>query len=358
MRRIGRYEVRRLLCRGTTPLFEAVDAALGKPVVIRALAPALAMDRERRSRFLDAAAAAAQLDSPYIVRVLDLGDEQGVPFVVMEMPEGESLRSVMDEPAPRLVDFRLKVLTQMCDAVAHAHHHGVTQLGLRPPGIFATDEGEVSVAPFGTIPIQGSGGTLTSLVIEEVAYLAPELVEGRIPDRRADVFTLGVIGYELMARRRPFLGTSIPALLQEIVEDRPDPAALEHTQHSPDLEKAILKALARDPGDRYCEAGAMSVDLRDLAQAPAASLGLTGRYLKHLRLEVGRCLHERRWDQALEACARLREIAPGDPLPAQVEAAVVEGRREEAAAGRASIRLGLAPALGGLQDGTKDLARP
>jgi serine/threonine protein kinase len=273
VRTIGRYEVRRELSRGTTPLFEAVDVTLDRPVIIRALAHALAIDAERRSRFLDAAMLAARLSHPRIARILDLGEHCGDPFVVLELPDGVSLRSLLDSSTPPSFDEGVDILAQLCAATVHAHGHGVTQFGLRPAGIFVSESSHVTVVPFGTIPIFGSGATLAALSRDEIAYLAPELVESRMPDRRADVFTLGVIGFELLAGRRPFQATNIPALLHALVHEEPDLQALPPNRHTPAIERVIANALARDPSARYSDAGLMLVDLEALTlETPSSSV--------------------------------------------------------------------------------------
>jgi tetratricopeptide (TPR) repeat protein len=337
---MGRYEVHRVLCRGTTPLLEATDTVLDRPVIIRTLAHSLAVDPERRGRFVDAALLAARLTHPQIASILDLGDDShGDPYVVMEQPEGQSLRAIMDEPQARSVSLRVDVVMQLCEAVGHAHDHGVNQLGLRPPGIFVTDQGRVTVAPFGIVPIHGSRGTLAALVFEEIAYLAPEHVEGRVPDRRADVFGLGVIAYELMARRRPFQGATIPALLNAILNDAPDMSALERTAYTPHLEDVIRKALARDPDERYSEAEAILLDLEALVcesapQAPPAD-GVPADVVG-LHAELQRCLTERRWEPALALCRRVRAAAPDDAAAVRGETLALEGRRQEAEEFRAA----------------------
>jgi hypothetical protein len=328
VRKIGRYEVRRILCKGTTPLLEAVDPTLGRSVMIRALSHTLAVDPDRRTRFLDAAMLAARLTSPRIASVLDLGEDNGAPYVVMRLPDGPSLRSVMDEAEPRPAALRVDVISQLCEALAHAHRRGLFQVGLRPTGIFLSDEGRVTVVPFGTVPIHGSGGTLAALSLEDVAYLAPELVDSRVPDRRADIFTLGVIAYELMARRRPFEGANIPALLHALVKERPDAAALERGPHDPALEAVILKALASDPSDRYPEAGVMLVDLEDLVcEAPLATDTSTpdGARSDPRRFAAGVCPQDesRARQQPPAVVAGGGDAAPGEGAP-------VDGRRHEA----------------------------
>ena len=303
-------------------MFEAFDATIGRPVIIRALAHALAIDPDKRSRFLDAAMLAARLSHPHIAPVLDLGDHCGDPFVVLELPDGVSLRSLMDAGTPPSLDDRLDILGQLCAATAHAHAHGVTQFGLRPAGIFVSDTAHVTVVPFGTIPIFGSGATLAALSRDEIAYVAPELVESRMPDVRTDVFTLGVIGFELLAGRRPFEGANIPALLHALVHEEPDVKLIPPSRHTPAIELVIAKALARDPSARYSDAGVMLVDLEaltletpsscvatdtippspqtdampDLARAQALSLAADGLF-----------------DDAQALLAGIEFTAPGDP---------------------------------------------
>jgi serine/threonine protein kinase len=321
VRTIGRYEVRREISRGTTPLFEAFDSVFDRPVIIRALAHALAIDPERRERFLDAAMLAARLSHPHIARVLDLGEDRGDPFVVLELPEGPSLRSLMDAAAPLPVDRCLDILNQLCAALVHAHGHGVTQFGLRPTGIFVPESAHVTVVPFGTIPIFGSGGTLATLSRDEIAYIAPELVKSHVPDRRADIFTLGVIGFELLAGKRPFQGTNIPALLHALVHEDPDVTALRASRHTPTLERVIVTALSRDPSARYSGADLMLADLEaltietpppPLAANVAAPSAPSEAPSEALCAEALALAADGRFDEAQALSARIEAGAPGD----------------------------------------------
>jgi len=321
VRTIGRYEVRRELSRGTTPLLEAFDSVLDRLVIIRTLAHALAIDPERRTRFLDAAMLAARLSHPYVAPVLDLGEDHGDPFVVLELPEGSSLRSLMDAATPLPVDQCLDILNQLCAALVHAHGHGVTQFGLRPTGIFVSESAHVTVVPFGTIPIFGSSGTLATLSRDEIAYIAPELVESRVPDRRADVFTLGVIGFELLAGRRPFQGANIPALLHALVHEQPDATALRASRHTPALERVIVTALSRDPSARYSDADQMLADLEaltietpppPLAAETAATSAPAEVPSDALRAQALALAADGRFDEAQALFAPIEAGAPGD----------------------------------------------
>jgi serine/threonine protein kinase len=339
-----RYEVGQILCRGTTPLLEAFDGVLGRRVIVRTLARPLAANPEWRSRFFDAAILAARLSCPTIAQVLDVGDEGGAPYVAMEFPAGSSLRSLMDEPLRRNPEFRVGIVEQLAMALAHAHGRGVLQLGLRPAGIFAGDAGQVSVIPFGTIPIHGSGGTLAALSLDEVAYLAPELVEGRVADRRADIFSLGVIGYELFAGRRPFSATNIPALLHELLSARIPVEALEQTSHSPLLESIILKALARDPDQRYAAAEALQQDLEGLvyetsspepqgveASGPdEAAPASREPDAEELRAQALSCAVDGRFGEAMALAERLRARDPNDPRNALLRSYLSEEQETEA----------------------------
>jgi len=294
-----------------------------------------------------------------VASVLDVGHAQGDPYVVMDLPEGVSLRTVMDARQPRDLGFRVDLISQLCDALADAHAHGVTQLGIRPTGIFVGAEGHVTVVPFGVIPIHGSRGTLAALSLDEIAYLAPELVEGHVADRRADVFSLGVIAFELMARRRPFRASNIPALLRALVSDRPAFEPSERAQLAPGLEALILKALAREPADRYSDAGVMLVELSDLAcsaparlaldaaesrgsrDAPEAGEGMAG--VEGLRAAALSCVAEGQFETAEALAARIEGEAPGDPRNGLLRAYLHEERavevllataRQQMAAGR------------------------
>jgi serine/threonine-protein kinase len=321
VRTIGHYELRRELSRGTTPLFEVFDTVLGRSAIIRALARSLAIDPDRRTRFLDAAIVAARLSHPNIAPVLDIGDHYGEPFVVLEKPEGQSLRSLMESGTQISIEVIISILSQICMALLHAQEHGVMQLGLRPTGIFVTASAQVSIVPFGTIPIFGSGGTIAALSRDEIAYLAPEVVENRMPDRRADIFSIGVIAYELLAGRRPFQATSIPALLHALLHEEPDRSAIPASRYSPEIERVVCTALARDPGQRFTDVAIMLLDLETLAiEMPDATAALplappqpTETEAHALRTEAMALASEGRFREALALLARIEACAPDDP---------------------------------------------
>lgn len=317
LRSSGRYVVGRVLCRGTMPLVEATDTVLGRSVVLRTLSPVLAQEGRRRERFLEAAALVAQLRSPHIAPVLDLGEEQGAPYVVMELPQGHSLRSLLAAGAPRPLDWCIDVVSQLCEALMHAHRHGVSQLGLRPDGAFVTAQGHVTVVPFGTIPIEGSGGTLAALTLGDVAYLAPELASGRAADCRADLFTLGVVAYELLVGQRPFQAASVPMLLVALLHEQPDLALLPRDQRFRGLEALVARTLARDPEARYPGAEALLLDLESLAceattPVPPPAGPAADPELDALRAEALAHAVADRAAQALRLIEQLEQRAPGD----------------------------------------------
>jgi hypothetical protein len=238
------------------------------------------------------------------------------------LPEGDSLRSLMDAGATPSVEARVDILSQLCEALLHSQEHGVAQFGLRPAGIFVTASSQVTVVPFGTIPIFGSGGTLAALSRDEIAYLAPEVVENRMPDRRADVFSIGVIGFELLAGRRPFEAANIPALLHALVHEEPDRAAIPSSRYSPDLERVILTALARDPANRYSDAGVMLAEFEALtleapststaAVAPVATSASTEFETDAFRAQALALAADGCFLEALTLLARIEARAPGD----------------------------------------------
>lgn len=325
----GRYVVERVLCRGTMPLIEATDTVLGRNVILRTLVPALARKSRRRAHFLEDAAHAAQLRSPHIAPVLDLGEAQGashvVPYVVMELPEGRSLRALIDAGAPRPLDWCVDVISQLCEALMHAHRHGVPQLGLRPDGAFVSDDGRVTVVPFGTIPIHGDTARRAALTLDDVAYLAPELVAGRASDSRADLFTLGVMAYELLTGQRPFQATSIPVLLLALLHEQPDLGLLPRDRRFPGLEALIARALARDPQERYRDAEALLLELESLACEATTPVPLPAGPAPDPELDALRALAlahavADRAEQALRLVELLEQRAPGDPRNEELRA--------------------------------------
>jgi tetratricopeptide (TPR) repeat protein/predicted Ser/Thr protein kinase len=269
----GKYQVQRVLGRGGMgTVYEAIDPLINRKVALKTMIPHLAGQADLRARFLREAQAAGGLRHRNIVTVYDLGEDHGQPFIAMEFIEGTDLEKIIHNHEPVTVEWKLDVLRQLCEGLAHAHRAGVIHRDVKPANIRVTTEGEVKIMDFGIAHLQTSTMTKSGLVMGTLHYQAPEQIDSKKPDHRADIFSIGAIAYEMIAGRKPFEADSISALMYKITHDRADPALLPKTPYSPGLEKIIVKALARRPEDRYQSLDHMHEDLTMLVAETAPKL--------------------------------------------------------------------------------------
>jgi serine/threonine-protein kinase len=272
MRSIGKYLVEAVLGRGGSgTVYLARDPGLDRRVALKTLTLDAAEPRapDLRARFLREAQAAGALRHPGIVTVYDVGDHAGEPYIAMEYVEGDDLDKLLQRGEARSVEWKLDVVRQLCEGLAHAHRHGIVHRDVKPGNVRLTPSGEVKIMDFGVARLSSSTMTKSGRLLGTVHYMAPEQVEGGPVDLRVDVFAVGAIAYELFAGRRPFPGDSLSAVMSRILSGEPDPAALPRTAYSPGLESIVLKALARDRDARYPSLDAMHADLAGLVRETA-----------------------------------------------------------------------------------------
>ena len=266
---IGKHVVERVLGRGSTgTVYLARDPGLDRQLAVKTLDPDPAAAPELRMRFLREAEAAGGLRHPNLITVYDVGEDAGQPYIAMEYVEGADLEHFI-QGEEYSIEWALDVLRQVCLGLAHAHRHGVVHRDVKPANIRVTPAGEVKIMDFGLARLPTSTFTRSGRLLGTVQYMAPEQVQGARVDHRADIFSVGAVAYELVARRKPFSGDSLPAVMSEILRAAPDPGALPATVYSPGLERIILKALARDPVNRYQSMEAMHADLTRLVKDAA-----------------------------------------------------------------------------------------
>jgi hypothetical protein len=277
----GRYRlVQRLARGGMAEVWEAVDEILSRPVAVKILLPHLAADEAFVTRFRREAVAAARLSHPHIVAVFDTWTDDGYEGIVMELVRGKTLRAVLDEQGalpPRRV---ASIGAQVADALDVAHRGGLIHRDVKPGNILLTEDGRVLVTDFGIAKASEATSDLTEVgqVFGTAKYLSPEQVEGRPLDPRSDIYALGVVLYEASTGRPPFAADNVTATALARLHAPPAPPRSLRGDLPPSLEAIVMRALARDPADRFPSAAALRdalehVDLRPagLDDATAAS---------------------------------------------------------------------------------------
>jgi hypothetical protein len=265
----GRYRlVSRLARGGMAEVWEAHDEVLTRPVAVKLLLPHLAADEAFHTRFHREALAAARLSHPHIVSIYDTCSTEDDEAIVMELVRGRTLRDVLDERGSLAPTRAVVIARQVADALAHAHACGLVHRDVKPGNILLADDGRVLVTDFGIAKAAEEVSDLTDAgqVVGTAKYLSPEQVRGAALDGRADVYALGVVLYEMLCGRPPFAGESSTATAVARLTTDPIPPRQVRAGVSRGLEAIVLRALARDPDDRFPTATALcsaldSVDL-------------------------------------------------------------------------------------------------
>lgn len=267
---VGRYRVVRHIGRGGFgDVFEGWDPVLNRAVAIKLCA----WDGERvQRRFSREAEIAARLDHPAIVTLFDFGVEEGQPFLVQELLAGEDLSRVIERREPLPLGERLRILAQLADALAYAHGQGVLHRDIKPSNVRVLPGGRVKVMDFGIAHLLESTATLTEsgLAAGTVAYMSPEQIRGEALDARSDLYSLGVVAYELLTYRCPLEAESGPALMYRVLQQAPDPLRRLWPECPPALATAIDRCLAKKPEDRPRSAAELVRVLEAVASSPAA----------------------------------------------------------------------------------------
>jgi galactitol-specific phosphotransferase system IIB component len=272
----GRYEFVGELGRGAMGVvYKAMDPVIGRTVAVKAIrlsAEGTGLSRpELLARFQTEARAAGLLTHPNIVVVFDAGEEDGLYYITMELVEGKSLQALLDSgqsfPLPRT----LRIMEQTCSALQFAHERNVVHRDIKPANLMLTADDTVKVTDFGTAKILQFGTVQqTAHVMGTPSYMSPEQVKGRAVDGRSDIFSLGVMLYEMVTGEKPFPGQNITTVIYKIVNEDPVPPRQIDPSIHPGISTVIMKALVKDPEQRYQSCREMLEDLKNY-RAVAAS---------------------------------------------------------------------------------------
>jgi serine/threonine-protein kinase len=244
------------------------DTRLGRAVAIKLLHPGFSSQAENRMRFEAEARSAAALNHPHIVAVHDSGEHEGTPFIVMERLPGYSLadqiaRGPLPQPLVRAV------LDQVLAALAVAHDAGILHRDIKPGNILFTASGEAKVTDFGIAKTAEAGYTLTGQIVGTMAYLSPERLVGNPATVSDDLYAVGVVGYEALTGRRPYMQENLGALARAILDEQPPPLAVLRPDVDPGLAAVIERAMSREPLWRFENARAMRAALAGMGPAAA-----------------------------------------------------------------------------------------
>jgi serine/threonine-protein kinase len=270
----GRYELGELLGRGgMAEVRRAVDQRLGRSVAVKQLRADLAVDPTFQARFRREAQSAAGLNHPTIVAVYDTGEEVdplsgvSIPYIVMELVEGQTLRDVLKDGRKILPERALELTQGVLDALSYSHKAGIVHRDIKPANVMLTQSGGVKVMDFGiarAVADTSATMTQTAAVIGTAQYLSPEQARGETVDARSDLYSAGCLLYELLVGRPPFVGDSPVSVAYQHVREAPLPPSQLDPEIGPEIDAVVLKALAKDRADRYQSARDMKADINRL----------------------------------------------------------------------------------------------
>ncbi|MGI6144253.1 MAG: Stk1 family PASTA domain-containing Ser/Thr kinase [Clostridia bacterium] len=249
----NRYEILEQVGGGGMALvYRAKDVYLNRMVAIKILREQFTNDEEFVTRFRREAQAVASLSHTNIVSIYDVGQDQEIYYIVMEMIEGRDLKELIKEKSPFSVKETLDIAVQICDALAHAHEHKIIHRDVKPHNIIITSEGKVKVTDFGLArAVSTVTVTHTDNIMGSVHYFSPEQARGEIADEKSDIYSLGVVIYEMLTGKVPFEGESPISVALNKIQNDPVPPRQINPQIGEALEKVILRAMVKDPRRRY-----------------------------------------------------------------------------------------------------------
>ena len=332
------YRIVRAIGRGGMgEVYAAEDTKLHREVALKVLPREMASDPERLQRFQREAQAVAALNHPNVVTIYAVEEAEGVQFITMELVEGKALTDLIPEHGQGLPEL-LRFGIPLADAISAAHQRGIVHRDLKPANVMVTTDGRLKVLDFGLAKLKPAGAVsteattvttaeLTALhsIIGTPSYMSPEQAEGKPVDHRTDIFSAGVILYEMATGRRPFRGDSVVTILSSIIKDTPPPVLEVKPGLPRELDRIITRCLAKDPARRYQSAQELRSDLEGVQQQAGSGVSPLRVAARALALRARR---KRWWVAALVLAALMaslpyvlnrREPGVSRAGPAQVE---------------------------------------
>ena len=285
--KVGKYEVKDLIGEGAMGVvYRALDPMLNRSVAVKVMNDALALDENFRTRFLREARAAGSLQHPNVITVYDCGETDGHLYIAMEYVAGTDLEQLIASKVPLGLTDKLNIMIGVLNGLAYAHKRGVVHRDMKPANIRVNEEGRALIMDFGIAYTGSSNVTKTGLILGTPNYMAPEQVTGGAITARTDIFSVGVVLYELLTNVKPFEGGTLHNVLFRIVSEMPLPPDKVVTGLRPDLAEVVMKALAKEPEDRYATALDMANALSGINSTVSHGGGTRGSGTLSLRRSI------------------------------------------------------------------------
>ncbi|MCK5127073.1 MAG: CHASE2 domain-containing protein [candidate division Zixibacteria bacterium] len=261
--KLGRYKIVGALGKGAMgTVYKGIDPAINRPVALKTIRLDFVADEnemnELRDRLFREAHAAGKLSHPNIVTIYDVGSEGSLQYIAMEYLEGQDLEDLIKRKVQFSYKIIANIISQICDALDYAHSQGIVHRDIKPANIMVLKDYSVKVMDFGIARVDSSSMTKTGIAMGTPNYIAPELLQGMGVDKRCDIFSLGVVIYELLTGRRPFKGENMTALIYSIIHDEPLPPSTVNPKVPALFDHVVTNALKKNPKERYQKA----IDIR------------------------------------------------------------------------------------------------
>ena len=252
MKRLGKYEIIGELGRGAMGIvYQARDPIISRKVALKTITTNIAGDPNLLQRFYREAQSAGGLQHPNIITIYDMGEEGGLPYIAMELVEGENLEQVISSALELPLSLKLGYGVQACRALDYAHKRGIVHRDIKPGNVMVNREGVVKVVDFGIARVMEGSRTQTGMLIGTFAYMSPDQYNGDHADERSDIWSFGVLLYELVSYKRPFIGETPARLMQEICNQEPRPLREAALGCPPELEAVVHRMLRKSANDRF-----------------------------------------------------------------------------------------------------------
>ena len=278
---LGRYQVEEILGKGAMgTVFKGVDPAINRPVALKTIRLDFVSDQtemeELRDRLAREARAVGKLSHPNIVTIYDIGSENNLHYIAMEYLEGQTLESLIKRKVQFSYRIIANIISQICMGLQYAHDQGIIHRDIKPANIMVLPDYTVKVMDFGIARVDSSSMTRTGIAMGTPNYIAPELLQGKAVDRRCDIFSLGVVMYELLTAKRPFKGENLTSLIYSIINDNPVKPSDLNDNLPLIFDHITLKALAKNPLERFQKASDILGALSDFVGSfgPGKKIGI------------------------------------------------------------------------------------
>ncbi|HXY06684.1 MAG TPA: protein kinase [Terriglobales bacterium] len=300
---LGKYDILEVIGRGGMGVvYKAIDRALGRLVAIKMMTVGSADDPELLKRFYREAQSAGKLQHPNIVTIYDLGDQDGNPYMVMEFLAGESLASMISARRTIPLDQKLHILIQICSALGYAHQRGVVHRDIKPANAMVLKDMTVKIVDFGIARIGNERVTRPGQLMGSIQYMSPEQISASHVDARTDIFSVGVLLYQLLTYALPFDGKDNGAVLLKIIHEPPPPLSAYLSTYPEELDRIVARALAKKREERYATADDLEFDLTRIREELKREK--VSEYVKSIEDLIANS----QWNQAKEHISNILKI--------------------------------------------------